>query len=96
MFWNRKKKQNADIEVQPDSILITAVEKKRGSMIDIRGTEGLKHTQFIKLVSDTILNLAMQLIVRYNIDAEDLVNNMARDIIRTANQYKEEQEGKED
>ncbi len=82
-----KKKNKNQLEVPKNELAITGKDTPKGTEVNIFVHDNLTNRQFIKIMFDVLLNIIMDLITRYNLDVNEVLENLNQDVKRTHHNY---------
>lgn len=81
------KKKHSLEDLPKNTLAATGKQTVKGTEVDIYVNDKLTNGQFQKIMLDMILNLIMDLIVRYNLDVNVVLDNFVADVKRTHHDY---------
>lgn len=82
------KRKKHELEKLPKNTLaVTGEQTTKGTEVNIFVHDQLTNGQFQRIMLDLILNLLMDLIVRFNLDVQVVIDNLTSDLKRTHHEY---------
>lgn len=79
-LFNKNKDKN---QVGKNTVRVTAIDNPNGTILNLEVNDKLTNEQFVRVIPNLLLNIALDFIVRYNIDINEFLNNFNADMKRS-------------
>ena len=79
------------VEVPKNTIRVTATDKKGGTALDVEVHDKITNFQYIHMIPNLLLNVALDFIIRYNIDINTFISDFTSDLKRAHHEYIQKQ-----